>query len=279
MDNLQKNIMRVFSYGGGVQSNAVMVLQATGQIKPFDIFIFSNVGVDSENPATLEYIENHARPYMEKHSIEFVEVHKTMRDGTRETVKSRIMRTPRSIVIPMKRKGRAPYNHVCSIDFKQIVVNRWIKSQTEKCVIGIGMSIDEFTRARSTDWSEINIDGSKLGFNRRFEYPLINSGISRINCEAIIHDAKLPIPSRSACYFCPVTGRNEWIEMRRLRPDLFYAAVEIENHINTKRDEPDHNRLYIHRDLKPLEHAVGLQYHLPFPNWGMDECGSGACFL
>lgn len=271
--------MRIFSYGGGVQSNAVMVLQAQGKIQPYDVFVFANVGHDSENPATLKYIGEHAKPYMKRHGIEFVEVQKTMADGSRETVKGRIMNTPRSVVIPMRRKGRAPYNRACSIDFKLGVVIKWIKAQTDECVVGIGMSTDEFTRARSTNWTEYDIDGeTPLGFRRKFEYPLIDKSINRFMCERIIHAAMLPIPPRSACYFCPATGRNEWIEMRRNNPALFYKAVEIENHINKKRGEPDHDRLYIHRDMRPLEDAVGLQYYLPFPDWGMDDCNSSSCF-
>jgi hypothetical protein len=56
--------VRIFSYGGGVQSNAVLVLQATGQLpEPYDYFVFANVGNDSENPDTLHYLEAVAKPY------------------------------------------------------------------------------------------------------------------------------------------------------------------------------------------------------------------------
>lgn len=41
--------LRVFSYGGGVQSTAALVLAAQGRID-FPAFVFANVGEDSEHP-------------------------------------------------------------------------------------------------------------------------------------------------------------------------------------------------------------------------------------
>ena len=48
--------LRTVSYGGGVQSTALLVLAAQRQID-YSIFLFANVGDDSENPATLRYLE------------------------------------------------------------------------------------------------------------------------------------------------------------------------------------------------------------------------------
>ena len=40
--------MRTFSFGAGVQSTAVLVLQALGRLpEPYDVFLFANVGDDS----------------------------------------------------------------------------------------------------------------------------------------------------------------------------------------------------------------------------------------
>lgn len=44
--------LRVFSYGGGVQSTGALVLAAQGRID-FPTFLFCNVGDDSEHPGTL----------------------------------------------------------------------------------------------------------------------------------------------------------------------------------------------------------------------------------
>ena len=49
--------LKVISYGGGVQSTAMVVLAVQGRIDA-DVALFSNVGDDSEHPATLEYVRN-----------------------------------------------------------------------------------------------------------------------------------------------------------------------------------------------------------------------------
>ena len=43
----QSTIGRILSYGGGVQSNALLVLAAQGVIY-FDALVFANVGADSD---------------------------------------------------------------------------------------------------------------------------------------------------------------------------------------------------------------------------------------
>jgi hypothetical protein len=53
---------RQVSYGGGVQSNALLVLAAQGPID-YRTFPFANVGDDSEHSATLRYVRDVAMPY------------------------------------------------------------------------------------------------------------------------------------------------------------------------------------------------------------------------
>ena len=53
--------MRIFSYGGGVQSTAALVLAAQGIID-YPTFLFCNVGNDSEDPKTLDYVHKYALP-------------------------------------------------------------------------------------------------------------------------------------------------------------------------------------------------------------------------
>ncbi|TDB83784.1 phosphoadenosine phosphosulfate reductase, partial [Actinomadura sp. 7K534] len=94
--------MRAFSYGGGWQSTAALVLAAQGRID-FPTFLFANVGDDSEHPATLRYIRDHAAPYAAAHGIDLRELHRIRRDGTTETLYGRLTREgSRSIPIPVR---------------------------------------------------------------------------------------------------------------------------------------------------------------------------------
>ena len=64
-------MLKVFSYGGGVQSTAALVLAAEGTID-YRTFVFCNVGEDSENPATLAYVHEYAQPYAAAHGLNFL---------------------------------------------------------------------------------------------------------------------------------------------------------------------------------------------------------------
>ena len=262
--------MRTFSYGGGVQSTAVLVLASQGKVQ-YDAFVFANVGEDSENPKTLDYYRAVALPFAEKHNLKMVEVQKT-RFGKPETLFERIMRDDRTIPIPMRMNTGAPGRRTCTADFKIYAIGKWIKSNnTNRSVVGLGISIDESHRARSTDWEY----DKRRNIWEKKEYPLIDLRLRRIDCMNIIAHADLPIPPRSACYFCPFHRHTDWLVMKKNNPDLFIKAVEIEKFIQAKRTKLGRDKMWMHNSLKPLDVAVGLQNNF-FDD--MDNCESGYCF-
>jgi len=77
--------LRTISYGGGVQSTALLVLAAQRKID-FTVALFCNVGDDSEHPATLDYVREVATPWAAEHGITVHELHRVKRDGSRETL-------------------------------------------------------------------------------------------------------------------------------------------------------------------------------------------------
>jgi hypothetical protein len=95
---------------------------------------------------------------------------------------------------------------------------------------------------------------------------------------AYIESTGLPVPAKSACWFCPFTKRTEWIEMRRNDPEQFQAAVDMERAINEKRIALGGTPVYIHRDCLPLDQAVGEQATLfdLFEDTDTD-CETGYC--
>ena len=268
---------RIFSFGGGVQSHAVLVMQARGLLpEPYDAFVFSNVGGDSENPETLTYLADYTIPFCEKHGIKFMVVQKTRgrgKDKTPDTLLAQIHRQQKSIVIPVRMgHNGAPGNRNCTEDYKIEVVDRAVKaSGYGRAIMGIGISTDEIQRVKHGNWYTDN------GIEKRREYPLIEARMNRNACLALIADAGLPQPPKSSCYFCPFHKRNEWIEMKRDHPDLFWKAVEVERVINQKRLTIARDAAFLHPDLVPLDQAVGNQLLL-FSNEEMDQCDTGYCW-
>jgi hypothetical protein len=59
-------------------------------------------------------------------------------------------------------------------------------------------------------------------------YPLVDWGMDRLACEQCIRDAGLPVPVKSACFFCPAMKKAEIIELRVRHPALLERALAIE---------------------------------------------------
>src|SRR2546429_6960652 len=145
--------LRVFSYGGGVQSTAALVLAAQGHID-FRTFLFSNVGDDSEDPKTIRYVHEVAMPFAERHGIELHELHRVRRDGTIETLYGRLTKEgSRSLPIPVRMSNGAPGTRSCTADFKIKVIGKWLKahgaSAASPATVGIGISSDEIRRVNA----------------------------------------------------------------------------------------------------------------------------------
>jgi hypothetical protein len=254
----------VGSCGSGVQSTAMMVLQANGEIEPFDCFIFANTGNDSENSATIAYTHNILIPYAKQHGIRFEVVQKQF-SGQPDTLYQLMYRTARSVPLPMYRSKGSPGLHSCSVTFKIEQIDKWIKKQGWLEVeVGIGISIDEFTRMKSEAWKTKDY-GAKLGFRKKLYHPLIHKRISRNDCHSIIEKSGLPQPPKSACWFCPMSKPPEWLRMKQNNPDLFNRAVALEKHLNNKRGvfSPSSDYVFLHRYLSPLDLAVADQATLP----------------
>ena len=270
--------MRIFSFGGGVQSTAVMVLQAQGKLpNPYDYFVFANVGDDSEHPDTLRYIQEYSKPFAKEHGIELIELRKEVK-GEIMTLRNHIMGNYRSIPIPMRMGTTAPGNRTCTVDFKIKIVDRWarqlIREQTKELAwmkVGLGISTDEIHRAKIEPPDEIYKDLWKVK-----EYPLIDMMLSRNQCSALVFNAGLPVPPKSSCYFCPFHTDAYWRELQSKRPDLFNDAVKIDKHLREKRTRLcPKDAVYMHRSLKPLDVAIAEQGNF-FDE--LDNCEDGYCF-
>lgn len=264
--------IRVVSYGGGVQSTAMLVLAARRQID-YRTFMFCNVGDDSESPETLEYVSEVAWPFAERHGIEFVELRRYRRDGSADTVLRRIMEYPRSIPVPARMSGNgAPGNRQCTRDFKVKLVAKHLKARgatvKRPAIVALGISTDEFKRARTDSgipWQQL-------------DYPLLTLRLSREDCKRIIADAGLPVPPKSACWFCPLRSAKGWAEMRVTQPERFEQCITLESILAERRLALGKDPVFFHSKLKPLAVATADGYQ---PSLDLDEdggCESGFCW-
>lgn len=65
-------------------------------------------------------------------------------------------------------------------------------------------------------------------------YPLMEWGFDRERCKQIIAGAGLPIPIKSACFFCPATKKKEIAWLQERHPELLGRALAIERNAQAK---------------------------------------------
>ena len=267
--------LRSVSYGGGVQSTALLVLAAQHRID-FPLFIFANTGDDSEYPGTIAYMDEVARPYAAAHDIELVTVHKTYK-GKPEGIHERIMRPGIvSQIIPVRSSADGPpMSRSCTVDYKIEQIGKELRrrgaSPETPATVAVGISLDEMHRANRKNRPYERIVYPLLGMD---DGPLLPAPMRRDDCERIIREANLPVPPKSSCYFCPFHTINEWIRQRRDEPDLFAKSVEVERTISAKAGAPR----YLTRTGIPLDQVIpkGVET-LPFADDTDADCETGAC--
>lgn len=277
---MQQAGLRVFATGSGVQSTAALVLAVQGRIN-FRTFLFANVGDDSEHPATLRYFREIAMPYAAANGIDLHELHRVKRDGSTETLYGRLTREgSRSLPIPIRMSNGAPGTRSCTADFKIKVIGKWLKahgaSAASPATVGVGISSDEIQR----------INARKTEPYERLAYPLVglpageDTGLRlrRSDCAQIIRDAGLPVPPKSACYFCPFHRPETWHDQRRSEPDLFAKSCDLEDLLNDRRDVLGKDHVYLTRFAKPLRVAIPDGVDL-LPLFAEDDahCDNGWC--
>lgn len=269
--------LSIISYGGGVQSTAMMVLAAQKKI-PYEPthLVFANTGHDSEHPATLKYIEEVAKPYAADHGIEFVEVAYTRRNGEQWSLRKRMETTTKNgrtaDIIPVYSIDGVPFSRGCTADFKIKPIGKWLKQQgcneNNRANVCIGISTDEIIR----------VSNKRIMPYENPVYPLVELGYSRSMCQQLIADAGIPVPPKSSCFFCPFHRPQTWSEMRRDEPELFWSAAELEQSMNERRVAIGREPAYFTRFAKPLPDAIPeAQDVLPGFELGSDGCDSGYC--
>ena len=260
---------RLFSFGGGVQSTAVLVLASQGRVQ-YDAFVFANVGEDSEHPDTIAYLHQVAMPFAQRHNIELLELRRETGDG--KTLYQQIQARGFMMPIPARvAPSGAPQRRICTFDFKTRVVAKELRrrgaSKKNPGVVGLGISVDEFHRANN---------GTMVSYQTQ-EYPLLDLRMTRADCQRLILEAGLPMAPKSACYFCPYHNHEYWQHLRASNPDLFDRAVDVERELNAARQQRGMSTVYLHRSLIALEDAVDGRQPGLFDAHGMDNCESGYC--
>lgn len=264
--------LAVISYGGGVQSTALLVLAVRGEI-PFHEAVFANVGDDTEHPETLRYVRSVIFPWARAHGFPLHEVRRTIRGQSVSLYRFTVERE-RAFVLPVWfAHSRAHGQRNCTVDWKIQPIARWLRARgatpENPALVALGISVDEWHRART----DSGIPWERLA------YPLLDLRLTRSDCARIVQEAGLPVPPKSACWFCPFQSDARWRVLRQQHPHLWRRAVELDEHIRARFEKLGRGTVFLYKRCVPLATLSSAeQMTLPFD----DEeagCDGGWCFL
>lgn len=212
--------MKIYlSYGGGINSTAMMIMLHNQNIK-FEA-VFADHGGDY--PETYKYVDMLIDKGYPITVLKTREIDLDLYDYSLhyKVFPSRQLRwcTDRFKIKPMYKYFKKP------------------------CKVYIGFDANEWKRAKPSANDEIEN-----------EFPLIDEGIDRKGCEQIIRDAGLPIPIKSGCYFCPFQRISGFKHLRDNYPNLWCKTKKMEQLSNERRIEKKKELIYI-KD-KPLDVVV-----------------------
>ena len=258
-DSIDKNL---FSFGGGVQSTACLVLAAQGKI-PYRDFAFANVGEKAEHPSVLEYMENVSAPFAKKHGLNIFVLRKTDKDGNPVDLYDYIHKRTGALVIPVRLSGGKPAKRDCTNDFKIKVLDKFVKSNGYTGLRGMGTSTDEVHRCRTG-----------------FDYPLIDLNLDRYDCQRIIESAGLPPAPKSACWFCPYSSMNRWQTLQKENPKLFQKAVDMEKMLSDRYEGKGKGKTWITGKGQTRSARLDqlMSDQMEIEGLDLNNCDSGHCW-
>lgn len=248
---------QIWNCGGGTQSAAIAALIILGRLPKPDLAVI--VDTERERSSTWRYVDRWVIPGLAEVGVTLHRVPKSRyctvdlwggEDGS-------------TLLIPAftthgDNIGKLPA--YCSTEWKVRVVQRW--ATTEHSVTAatnwIGYSTDEERRAKSP--------GSGKWLRR---FPLIEQGVSRIECYGIVRRLGWPQPPHSSCWMCPNHREGEWEEIKHDDPDDHTKAVALERDIRER--DPS---VWLHNTCRPLD-AVTFDHRQEVMFGG---CESGMCF-
>lgn len=223
----------VVSYGMGLDSTAMLIeMHRRGEPAP-DAIVFADTG--AEKPETYDYLPT-INGWLE--SVGWPQVTVIRYQPTRAPYNNLEGKCLSNETLPSLAFGK----HSCSLVFKAEQQEKWLKTwapakeawarghRVTKC-IGYDASPADTRRRNKADTrvDKQRTKGAWEACHVNYQYPIQDWGYDRPQLRAIIERAGLPVPGKSACFFCPAAKLEEVLDLKLKHPALYARAVKIEN--------------------------------------------------
>lgn len=205
-------------YGGGVNSLAVVIGLRDRKIVP-DLITFADTG--DEKPETYAYLGDVLPAWLAKNG--FPALTRVRKNSPRTGDVSLEAECLRRETMPSRAFGLSSCAMRWKIEPQEKFLNNWAPArraweQGKKPIKILGYDDGEAGRR-----DKITED-AKL----RYWYPLIEWGLDRDGCVELIRNEGLPIPPKSACFYCPSSTKSEVLELGAKHPELLARALHME---------------------------------------------------
>jgi len=248
--------LRLLSLGAGVQSTTVLLLACEREIPRFDAALFADTGWEPRAVyANLERLAAHA----EKNGIPVRQVSAGNIRADALDPGHRFVSMPLHVRNPDGSKGMA--RRQCTGEYKIIPLKKAAREllgypHPRRIPAGIyaeqaiGISTDEFTRAKDADVRYLhNV------------FPLLDLGFDRDRCLEYLDERGFGDTVKSACVGCPFHGNAGWRQIREHDPEGWAQAVAFDRAIRhghpraTAHGQPLRGEYFLHRSCVPLDQA------------------------
>jgi hypothetical protein len=221
----------VVSYGIGVDSTAMLAGMYRRGIRP-DAIVFADTG--GEKPETYAYIPV-IRAWLAR--IGFPDLTIVRYVPTRAPYDTLEGKCLSNETLPSLAFGM----HSCSLVFKIAPIDKWMESwEPAKAAWAAGLKVRRaigYDAGKADTRRRLKADracakkmaaGHKDAARYEYWYPLPEWDLDREGCIELIKSVGLPVPPKSACFFCPASKKSEIVWLRDTHPVLFHRALDIE---------------------------------------------------
>lgn len=229
----------VLNLGAGVQSSALALMAAKGEIGPMpDFAVFADTQAEPTGVYKwLDWLETQL-PYpvyrVSRGNLTEDSLRVRQKDSKKYGKVSYLKRIIPAFGVGDNGEFSGMLGRACTADYKVIPIIREIK---KRCKISrndvepvvtqwIGISYDEMQRMKlpNKKWTQ-------------HRWPLVEKRMTRGHCMEWMKANGYPEPPRSACYYCPFHSNDEWRRMRNEDPEHFQKAIEFDEKLRSLWNE------------------------------------------